>query len=178
MTRIRIALLSAALVLVAFTTTATAAASEPFASTASPTGGGIAFGAGEYQGFGTESIHLLAQGTPAAATGRLVYRRAAPGFDANAAGRITCFLQVGNRGYFSGTFFHPFLSGPTEIRFFNGVVVDASLDGSADEAFVMLGADAPIPCDDPGTMAFLDSMSTRITRGNFVVRSLTHLPVS
>jgi hypothetical protein len=138
-------------------------------STASPTGGGIAVGAVEYQGFGTTNIALVAQGTPASAHGWLVYRRAAPGFDANSVGQVTCYAQVGNRGYFSGVFVVPFLSGPTLIRFFNGVVVDASADGSADQAFIALGADAPIPCDEPFMTVFLDAVAATITRGNVLV---------
>jgi hypothetical protein len=139
--------------------------------TASPSSAGMATGAVAYEGFGTVSIALMAQGSPEAASGRMQFRRdvEGEGFDANSGGPVTCYLQVGNRGYFAGEFARTFFSGPTEIRFFNGIVVDGDALGEADKAFVTLGADRPIPCDDPGTMAFLDSVSRPVVRGNIIV---------
>jgi hypothetical protein len=140
------------------------------ATTASPNAG-MATGAVAYEGFGTVSIALMAQGSPEAARGQMHFRRDAEGegFDANSGGPVTCYLQVGNRGYFAGEFARTFFSGPTEIRFFNGIVVDGDALGEADRAFVTLGADAPIPCDNPGMMAFLDSVSRPVVRGNIIV---------
>jgi hypothetical protein len=121
------------------------------------------------ESFATISFSLVAQGTPSAADGRFEYRRVADGFDAQSSGVVTCYLQIGNRGYFSGQFDRPFLSGPTEVLFFNGVVVDGDGAGEADSAAVMLGADAPIPCNEVGTMSFLDAIASPIVRGNVVM---------
>lgn len=149
-----------------------------FAGTASAGVSDMATGGFEYQPEGipgwSVSIGLVAQGTPASANGRIEYRRIAEGFNANSAGTVTCYLQVGNQGYFSGVFDHPFLSGPTEIRFFSGTVIDGDqIAGGADKAVVTLNADSLIPCDDPGTMSFLDAMSTNspVTHGNVQVHS-------
>jgi hypothetical protein len=145
------------------------------AGTASADVTDMATGGVEYQldwTAGSVSISLVARGTPASAAGRIEYRRVAPGFDANSGGTVTCYLQVGSRGYFSGTFDRPFLSGPTEIRFFSGTVIDGDqMSGGVDRAFVALGADSPIPCADPGTMSFLDAMSANspVTQGNIQV---------
>jgi hypothetical protein len=131
---------------------------------------GMATGSVSYQGWaGTETLTLAAWGTPSAAQGWMQFRRVAEGFDANSGGPVECFLQVGNGAYFSGTFTRTFLSGPTEVRYFNGIVVDSDQTGEPDSAFVMLGADAPIPCDDAGTMAFLDSVSFPVVGGNIIV---------
>jgi hypothetical protein len=136
------------------------------AGTAAPTGGGMAVGVFEYPTNGTVSGSVVGRGTPAAADGVLVYRSVEPGVpDVNAIGRITCYLQVGIRGYFSGMFIRPFSLFCTEIRFFTGEVVDRTPDGSLDEAFVMLRASEPIPCDTEN----LDAAATPITRGNIFV---------
>jgi len=131
----------------------------------------MATGAVAYEGFvGTESISLVAHGSPADASGWMHFKRdAVLGFGANSEGPVTCYLQIGNRGYFAGEFKRTFLSGPTEIRFFNGIVVDGDQTGEPDSAFVELGADAPIPCNDPGTMAFLDAVSAPAVSGNIVI---------
>jgi hypothetical protein len=138
-------------------------------SATASSGGPMATGSVEFQGFGTISISLAAQGTPVDATGWMEYRRVAEGFDANSGGPVTCYLQIGNVAYFGGEFRRTFLSGPTEIRFFNGVVVDGEQAGEPDQASVMLGADAPIACDEPGTMTFLFATTTPVNRGNIVV---------
>jgi hypothetical protein len=129
----------------------------------------MATGAVTWEGFGTQSLSLAAQGTPTAASGWMHFRRVVEGFDANSGGPVRCYLQVGNRAYFSGEFARTFFSGPTEIRFFNGLVVDGDQTGEPDSAAVMLSADAPIPCTDSGTNAFLDAVATPVTRGNILV---------
>jgi hypothetical protein len=140
------------------------------AGTASSASSGMATGSLRYEGWlGTESIALVAQGSPVAATGWMQFKRESTLFYANSGGPVTCYLQVGNRGYFTGEFASTFFSGPTEIRFFNGVVVDGDQTGEADRALVTLGADAPIPCDDPGTMTFLDTWNFAATAGNIIV---------
>jgi hypothetical protein len=115
---------------------------------------------------GAVSFSFVASGSPSAATGRVQYQRRATGFEATSAGSVTCYLQVGNRGYLSGTLDRPFLSGPTEIGFFTATVVDGDATGGVDKAIVFLGADHVIPCDDPGNMAFLNSEveNTTVTR--------------
>jgi hypothetical protein len=147
------------------------------AGAASPDPFDIATGGAEYQLdwiAGSVSFSLVAQGTPTDAGGRIEYRRTAEGFDANSAGKVTCYLQVGNRGYFSGEFDRPFLSGPTEIPFFSGTVIDGDQESGdgIDHAFVELNADSLVPCDDPGSMAFLDAMAATspVTHGNIEVR--------
>jgi len=130
-----------------------------------------AVGSVEYSGVwvpagGTVKFSFVAAGTPTDASGRVQYQRIATGFDANSAGPMTCYLQVGNQAYFSGTFDRPFLSGPTEIAFWYATVIDGDATGGVDKAIVFLAADHSIACDDPGTMSFLDSevANTQVTR--------------
>jgi hypothetical protein len=130
---------------------------------------GMATGAVTWQGFGTPSISLVAQGTPTDASGWMQFRRSVEGFDANSGGPVLCYLQVGNRAYFSGVFARTFFSGPTEVRFFNGLVVDGAQFGEPDSVAVALSADAPIPCTTSWENDFLDAVATPVTRGNIVV---------
>jgi hypothetical protein len=69
-------------------------------------------------------------------------------------------------------FARTFFSGPTEIRFFNGLVVDGDQTGEPDSAAVELSADAPIPCTDSGTNAFLDDVATPVMRGKSLFTSV------
>ena len=135
-----------------------------------------AVGSVEYSGVwvpagGTVSFSFVAAGTPTDASGRVEYQRRAEGFDANSAGPVTCYLQVGNQAYFSGTFDRPFLSGPTEIAFWYATVIDGDATGGVDKAIVFLAVDHAIACDDPGRMSFLNSevASTPVARGQVEV---------
>jgi len=120
---------------------------------------------------GSITFSLVAKGTPANAHGRIKYRRDVQGFEARARGKVTCYLGVGNQGYFSGTFKKTFFSGPTEIDTFYGTVIDGAPSGMPDKAVVQITQSATgIPCDQPGIRAFLDSTAVVVTHGNIKVR--------
>lgn len=123
---------------------------------------------------GSVDLAFVAQGTPSDATGRVEYRRDWQGFEANTAGSVTCYLQVGNQAYFSGEFDRPFYSGPTAIPYFAATAIDGDWTGDAvDMAVVQLGADHPFACDDAGVMNSLDAMLSQwnsvVVKGNVVV---------
>ena len=123
--------------------------------------GGIEYSGGSWLPPGASvKLSFVAAGTPTDASGRVQFRRSMTGFDANSAGPVTCYLQVGNQAYFSGTFDRPFLSGPTEITFFYATVVDGDPTGDVDKAIVFITAGQAVPCDEEGTMSFLDSQVT------------------
>ena len=91
------------------------------------------------------------------------------GFDANSAGPVTCYLQVGNQAYFSGTFEHPFLSGPTEIAFYYATVIDGAGTSGVDKAIVFLAADHAVRATEQERCRFLThrSQTIRCHRGRF-----------
>jgi hypothetical protein len=135
-----------------------------------------AVGSVEYSGVwvpagGTVNFSFVAAGTPTDASGRVQYQRRATGFEANSAGEVTCYLQIGNQAYMSGTFDRPFLSGPSEIAFWVATVIDGDTTDGVDKAIVFLEADRAILCDAPGIVSFLDSevANTPVTRGQVQV---------